>query len=59
MRRSKCMNKITTTKQKLTANGLTVAQERAILKASTEARAGKNIVGPFTIKEFNKYIDSL
>ena len=53
------MNKITTTKQKLTANGLTVAQERAILKASTEARAGKNIVGPFTIKEFNKYIDSL
>ena len=32
----------------VTENGLTPAEERAILKASREAKAGKNVSGPFT-----------
>lgn len=58
MARFKHMNK-TKVGKKLTVNGLTHAQERAILKASTEARAGKNIVGPFTPEEAIKYLKNL
>jgi len=31
----------------VTENGLTPAEERAILRASREAKAGKNVSGPF------------
>ena len=48
------MDKTKIKKQKLTVNGMTPAQERAILKAYKEAMAGKNISGPYTVKEFLK-----
>lgn len=45
--------------QLLTENGLTIQQEQEILKASEEAKQGKNIHGPFNsaeelIKELRK-----
>lgn len=44
----------------LTENGITEAQERAILKASKEAKLGKNLVGPFnTEKEMKDYLNSI
>lgn len=45
--------------KKLTVNGFTRAEERAILKARDEALAGKNIEGPFTVAEFIRYLDKL
>lgn len=43
----------------LTENGLTIEQERAILKASSEAKSGKNVAGPFsTAKEIKKFLKS-
>lgn len=52
------MNK-TKVGKKLTENGLTHAQERAILKARDEALAGKGMAGPFTVAEFKRYLKSL
>jgi DNA-damage-inducible protein J len=44
----------------LTENGFTPAEEREILKASKEAKAGKNVDGPFsTHEEIQNYLDSL
>ncbi len=59
MRRSKHMNTTKEGKQKATVNGLTPAQERGILMARDEALSGKNIVGPLSVEEFKKYIDSV
>lgn len=43
----------------LTENGLTVAQEKRILKASEEAKRGKNVVVANTWKEAKDYLDKL
>lgn len=44
----------------LTENGLTIQQEREILKASDEAKQGINVEGPFETKEeIQAYLDSL
>ncbi len=44
----------------LTENGLTIQQEREILKASEEAKRGINVQGPFeTAEEIQAYLDSL
>lgn len=43
----------------LTENGLTPEQEEEILKASEEAKAGKNVTGPFSPKEAIEYLNSL
>ncbi len=44
----------------LTENGLTVEQEREILKASDEAKRGVNVSGPFeTAAELKAHLDSL
>lgn len=44
----------------LTENGLTVEQEREILKASEEAKRGINVSGPFeTAAELKAHLDSL
>ena len=40
----------------LTENGLTLQQEYEIIKASNEARQGKNISKPMTPEEFIKYL---
>lgn len=40
----------------LTENGLTPEQEAEILKASREARAGKNITKPMEAKEAIEYL---
>lgn len=45
--------------QILTENGLTVQQEKAILKASAEAKKGINIEGPFEGEEITNYLKSL
>jgi DNA-damage-inducible protein J len=44
----------------VTENGFTLEQEREILKASEEAKQGKNVTGPFsTMEEIQDYLDSL
>lgn len=43
----------------LTENGLTLQQEKEILKASEEAKRGINIVGPFEGNEAVHYLKSL
>lgn len=44
----------------VTENGLSPADEKAILKASKEAKQGKNISKPFkTSKETQAFLDSL
>ncbi len=44
----------------LTENGLTIQQEREILKASEEAKQGINVSGPFeTEEEIQAHLDSL
>lgn len=44
----------------LTENGLTHKEEEEILKASEEAKQGKNVSGPFsTAEEIKKHLDSL
>jgi DNA-damage-inducible protein J len=44
----------------VTENGLTIQQEREILKASEEAKRGINVEGPFeTEEEIQAYLDSL
>ncbi len=44
----------------VTRNGFTPDEEREILKASEEARKGKNVSGPFSTKqEIQDYLDSL
>lgn len=44
----------------VTENGFTPEEERKILKASEEAKKGKNVSGPFsTKKEVQDYLDSL
>lgn len=43
----------------LTENGLTVKQEREILKASEEAKKGINVSGPFEGKEITDYLRKL
>ena len=45
--------------QLLTENGLTLAEERAILKAFKEAQAGKNVTTTKNWEETKKYLDSL
>lgn len=35
----------------VTENGLTPSEERAVLRASREAKEGKNVVGPFSTPE--------
>ncbi len=45
--------------QLLTENGLTLAEERAILRASGEARTGKNITATKDWEETKEYLDSL
>lgn len=43
-----------------TENGLTIRQEREILKASEEAKRGINVEGPFeTAEEIQGYFDSI
>lgn len=43
----------------ITKNGLTLEEERAILKASKEAKMGKNVSGPFSTDEAIEYLNSL
>lgn len=43
----------------LTENGLTIQQEREILKASEEAKRGINVSGPFEGKEAVSYLRNL
>lgn len=43
----------------LTENGLTMYQEREILKASEEAKRGVNVNGPFEGKEAIDYLKNL
>lgn len=44
----------------LTANGLTMQQEKEILQASEEAKRGVNVSGPFsTAKEMLDHLNSL
>lgn len=43
----------------LTENGLTPAQEERILKASAEARRGKNVTKPMNGKEALEYLRKL
>ena len=43
----------------LTENGMTPQQEKEILKASEEARQGKNVVTTHTWKETKAFLDSL
>ncbi|QQR55627.1 type II toxin-antitoxin system RelB/DinJ family antitoxin [Candidatus Peregrinibacteria bacterium] len=43
----------------LTENGLTLQQEREILKASEEAKRGINVEGPFQGEEAIKYLKNL
>lgn len=43
----------------VTENGLTPEEERAILKASKEAKMGKNVVSTKTWKETKAFLDSL
>lgn len=45
--------------QLLTENGLTVAQEQAILRAAAEAKRGKNVVVTNNWQESKAYLDSL
>jgi DNA-damage-inducible protein J len=43
-----------------TENGFTLEEEAEILKASKEAKKGKNVSGPFsTAKEIQNYLDNL
>lgn len=44
----------------LTENGMTLQEERAILKASKEAKVGINVEGPFeTEEEIKAYLESI
>ena len=43
--------------QLLTENGLILEQERNILKASEEAKKGKNVTKPLSHKEALEYLD--
>lgn len=43
----------------ITANGLTPARERAILKASEEAKRGKNVTRAMNWKEAKRFLDGL
>ena len=43
----------------VTENGLTIKKEQTILRASKEARAGKNIVRKKGKKEVKNYLNSL
>lgn len=44
----------------LTENGLTIQQEKEVLKASEEAKRGINIEGPFdTEEEIQNYLTSI
>lgn len=45
--------------QLLTENGLTEKEEREILKASKEARAGKNVTKAMNAKEAIEYLKNL
>ncbi len=45
--------------QILTENGLTLEQEREVLRASAEAKKGINVTKPMDIKEALVYLDSL
>lgn len=45
--------------QLLTENGLTVQQEKEILKASKEAKKGINVSGPFEGEEITNYLKKL
>ena len=45
--------------QIITENGLTPEQEEEILKASEEAKRGKNVTRTTTWKETKKFLDSL
>lgn len=45
--------------QMLTENGLTIQQEKEILKASEEAQAGKNITRIKSTKDLKNYLKSL
>ncbi|MBI5412885.1 type II toxin-antitoxin system RelB/DinJ family antitoxin [Candidatus Peregrinibacteria bacterium] len=43
----------------VTANGLTPDQEKSILKASKEAKDGKNVTGVMSAKEAINYLKNL
>ncbi len=43
----------------LTENGLTIKQEKEILKASEEAKRGINVSGPFEGKKITDYLKKL
>lgn len=43
----------------VTENGLTAQEENQILKASDEAKRGKNVTKAMSIKEAIKYLNSL
>ena len=43
----------------LTENGLTIKQEKEILKALAEAKRGINVSGPFEGKEITDYLKKL
>ncbi len=43
----------------VTENGLTLEQEREVLKASEEAKRGMNVSGPFKGKEAVDYLRNL
>lgn len=45
--------------QILTENGLTASEEMAILRASDEARKGKNVTTVSTSKQMKRHLDSL
>ena len=43
----------------LTENGLTIQQEKEILKASEEAKRGENVDGPFEAEEAVEFLKKL
>ncbi len=45
--------------QILTENGMTIAQEKAIVKASEEAKRGVNVSGPFEGEEIINHLKRL
>lgn len=45
--------------QLVTANGLTPDQEKSILKASKEAKIGKNVTGAMSAKDAINYLKNL
>ncbi|MBI2463667.1 type II toxin-antitoxin system RelB/DinJ family antitoxin [Candidatus Peregrinibacteria bacterium] len=45
--------------QLMTENGLTVEKEKAILKASEEAKKGKNVSRAMNLKDAISYLNSL